>query len=110
MDPQWLGMRIRQARERKGMSQEDLAAAISKDQSVISLYESGKRTIAATELPLLAAVLEVPVMYFFEPETGVQDLDAAILNYFHQLRSAEEQQMMVDVMRVVSTTLQRKHS
>ncbi len=110
MDPKWFGWRIRQAREHKGMSQEDLAAAVSKDQGAISEYESGKRKLAATDLPLFATVLEVPLMYFFEPETDLHDSDAALLNYFHQLPTAEDQQAMIDVVRVVSTALQRKHS
>ncbi|MCA9904380.1 MAG: helix-turn-helix transcriptional regulator [Anaerolineae bacterium] len=108
MDPKWFGWRIRQARERKGMSQEDLAAAVSKDQGAISEYESGKRKLAATDLPLFATVLEVPLLYFFEPEMSADDLDAAILNYVHQLRTTEDQQVLVDVVRVVSNALQHK--
>jgi len=58
-----LGQRIRQARERISMSQEKFAEAIERDQKAISEYETGKRKIAAIEMPHIAAVLGVPISY-----------------------------------------------
>ncbi len=104
MDPKWLGLRIRQARERRGMSQDDLAAALARDQRAISEYENGKRKLATTDLPAFATVLEVPVLYFFEPDVGVDDSEAALLNYFHQLPSPEAKQAAVDILRILSHT------
>ena len=43
------GARIRQAREMRGISQDELAALIHKDQRAISEYETGKRRLAAVE-------------------------------------------------------------
>lgn len=105
MNPKWLGLRIRQARELRGMSQEDLAAAVSKDQRAISEYENGKRKLAVTDLPAFATVLEVPVLYFFEDEVDAHDLDAALLNYFHELPTPETRQAAIDILCIFSSTL-----
>lgn len=109
MNAKTLGLRIRQARERLGISQEDLAAAISKDQKAISEYENGKRKLAVTELPGLATILQVSVNYFFEEDVD-EDLDAAMLNYFHQLTSPDDRQALIDVMRILSDLVQRNRA
>jgi transcriptional regulator with XRE-family HTH domain len=102
LDASWLGLRIRQAREHRGLSQEDLAAAISKDQRAISEYENGKRKLAVTDLPLIATVLEVPLLFFFEEEASLHDLDAALLNHFHELPTPETRQAAIDIIRIFS--------
>ncbi len=106
MDAKFLGLRIRQARERLGISQEDLAAAVAKDQGAISEYENGRRKLAVTDLPFFATVLEVPIGYFFTEDDEVYNLDDALLNYFHQLPSANARRAALDILRIFSTTLQ----
>lgn len=107
MDAKWLGFRIRQARERRGLSQEELAVAVTKDQRAISEYENGKRKLAVTDLPVFATVLEVPLMYFFEEEAEVFQDDDLLLNYFHQLPSSEARQAALDILRIFSATIRR---
>lgn len=102
-----LGLRIRQAREHLRMSQEDLAAAVSKDQKAISEYENGRRKLAVTDLPALAVVLRVPVSYFFEETPHSPDLDEAMLHYFHQLPSPADQQALIEVLRILTGIVQR---
>ena len=106
LDLALLGLRIREARERRGMSQEDLAAAVSKDQRAISEYEAGKRKLAVTDLPRFATVLDAPLMYFFEEDVSLQDLDAALLNHFHQLPTPEIRQAAIDILRIFSLSIQ----
>ncbi len=108
MDQKWLGLRIRQARELRGISQEDLAAAVSKDQRAISEYENGKRKLAVTDLPAIATVLEVPLLYFFEPDASPNDLDEALLNYFRQLPTPEAKRAAIDILRILSNTIARR--
>ena len=105
MEAKHLGLRIRQARDRLGISQEDLAAAIGKDQGAISEYENGRRKLAATELPALATALEVPLDYFFAEEDRVYELDDALLNYFHRLPNIEARRAALDIVRIFSTML-----
>jgi transcriptional regulator with XRE-family HTH domain len=105
LDAAWLGIRIRQAREHRQMSQEDLAAAVAKDQRAISEYEAGKRKLAVTDLPRFATVLDVPLMFFFEEDASLHDLDAALLNHFHQLPTPEIRQAAIDILRIFSLSI-----
>lgn len=108
VDSKHLGLRIKQARERKGISQEDLAVAISKDQGAVSEYETGKRKLPAIDLPVLATILEVPLTYFFETELENPSLDEAMLNYFRRLPTPEDQQAAIDIVRIFFDRL-RQH-
>lgn len=83
------------------MSQEDLAEAVGKDQRSISEYEMGKRRLGVTDLPMFASALQVPFVYFFEDEGNIRSLDQALLEYFHQLPTVEDQQAAVDIIRVL---------
>lgn len=103
-----LGQRIRQARERKGLSQEEFAARISKDQRAVSEYEHGKRRIAVTDLPTIAQVLDVPILYFFEDDLTPYDLDNEILKQFHSLPGEHAQKAAIDLMRVFSAALRQE--
>jgi transcriptional regulator with XRE-family HTH domain len=102
VNPKELGHRIREARERRGLSQEDFAARISRDQRAVSEYEHGKRRISVTELPVFAQVLDVPLLYFFEGETSPQDLDREILQYFNGLPSSKAKQSAIQLIRIFS--------
>lgn len=60
------GERVREARIRRGMTQEDVAVQIQlrglqMGQMAISRIETGKRLVADFELPLLADALDVTV-------------------------------------------------
>lgn len=62
------GERVRLARKRKGLSQEQLAARIqlaghSITQKAVSRLESGERVVPDYEVPLLAQALEVSPLW-----------------------------------------------
>lgn len=101
MDPKELGQRIRQARERLGLSQDDFAELIERDQRAVSEYEHGKRRISVTELPKFAEALDVPLLYFFEGQINLNDLDRELLEYFHQLPSVKSMQSAIQIVRVL---------
>jgi transcriptional regulator with XRE-family HTH domain len=74
---QKIGQRIREARERLGLTQEQLAELLNKGRDTVSHYEIGDRAIVVTELPALAQALKVPIGYFFgddEPTAEVKAL------------------------------------
>lgn len=102
LDPELLGSRIREARERVGISQGDLAARVSKDQRAISEYEHGKRKLAAVDLPAFAEALEVPVSYFYEGDIVLERLDELLLSEFDNLSSEEVKRAAIDILRVLS--------
>lgn len=67
------GERVRQARERAGLSQEQLAAKLQVEeinvtQKAISRMETGLRVIPDYELPALARVLQVGVLWLLDLE------------------------------------------
>lgn len=105
VDTSTLGQRIRLARDKINMSQEDLASAVGKDQRAISEYENGKRKLAAADLPTFARVLEIPISYFYEGDVAENPLDQVMLQEFHELPTNEAKQAMIQVMRVFSDTL-----
>ncbi|MCS0498832.1 helix-turn-helix domain-containing protein [Protaetiibacter mangrovi] len=61
-----LGQRIRQARERSGLSQAELAGEIGLDRTVVTKIESGTRGVSAIELSDIAAALQTRMSSFFE--------------------------------------------
>lgn len=66
MDTKTLGARIREARKRAGISQDDLGRAISLERSMIAKIESGLRKVTALELADIAARIGVRMSTFFE--------------------------------------------
>jgi transcriptional regulator with XRE-family HTH domain len=100
-----IGTRIRQAREKLRLSQEELAAAVSKDQRAISEYENGKRKLSAADLPSFSKVLGVPLSYFYEGEITTDELDRLLLDEFQQLPNVEAKQAVIEIIRIFSSTI-----
>lgn len=105
MNPKLFGTRIRQAREQLGLSQEDLATLVARDQRAISEYENGKRRLSATDVPAFAKALDVPILYFYEGEARLHDFDRAVLEEFHRLPTPEAMQTAIQIVRLLSETL-----
>jgi transcriptional regulator with XRE-family HTH domain len=99
IDAPKLGERIRKARERLGISQEELAKRIERDQRGVSLYESGQRKIFAVDLPRIAQALEVPISYFFDE--SLSDTEAKVLSEFQQLPSKQAQEDALLILQIL---------
>ena len=100
-----LGNRIKQARDKKGLSQTELAKALGIGQRGISELENGKRKLAVSELPVLAKTLDVPILYFLEGtmlEEG--ELEGLLLLYFNEIRKDELKKSVIDIARILSQT------
>lgn len=102
MDAIFLGQRIREARERLGMSQDELAGAVSKDRKAIWEYEAGKRKLAAIDLADFSQALSVPITYFFDGTIDLDSLDQTLLQEFRRFPSVEAK---LAVIRLVKTAL-----
>jgi transcriptional regulator with XRE-family HTH domain len=63
-----LGRRIREERERQGLTQEKLADAIDVTKQQLSKYETGKDGISVIRLGKLARYLQVDIRTFYEDE------------------------------------------
>lgn len=105
-----LGLRIRRARERIGISQEALADVIERDQKAISEYENGKRKLPAIELPTYARALGVPISYFFDENFQIDDLDQLLLQEFHFLDNQDDKQAAIQAVRLISSVVKRHMS
>lgn len=68
VDPLLIGRRIRAARTARGMSLAELAAALDRAPSQLSVIENGKRELRLGELRRIARVLEVGVEDLLDPE------------------------------------------
>lgn len=66
IDTRTLGERIRAARKRADLSQEDLGQAIGLDRTVVNKIEAGVRKVTALELSDIAAAIGVRMSTFFE--------------------------------------------
>ena len=66
-----VGKRIREERERLGMSQEELALAVGLgNRSQVNKVESGARKVDSLELRRFSEALEVPMDAFFDEARG----------------------------------------
>lgn len=97
-----LGQRIRTAREARGLSQEEFAARISRDQGAVSEYENGRRRLWATELPVIAQALDMPVSYFFADMITPEGLESMLLREFERLPTEKAKQTAIQFVRLLS--------
>lgn len=104
-DEKTLGFRIKQAREKRGLSQAELARGLGIGQRGISELENGKRKLAVSELPILADVLEVPILYFIEGAMLQQgSLDQLLLLHFQAIQSDDLKKSIIEIARILSET------
>ncbi len=61
-----MGTKIKDLREKAGMTQTELADKLGLSKSVVSAYEKGIRNPSFKVLPLLAKIFNVTELYFFE--------------------------------------------
>lgn len=110
MDKEVLGHRIRKAREQKGLSQEDFALLISRDQRAVSEYENGKRGIVVTDLPTFADALDVPLLYFYQGEQILDDLDTLMMEQLNRLSNQSSKKFAVDLVKLFCDALENTPS
>lgn len=63
-----IGYRIREIRNRTGISQETLAHLAGLDRTYINSVENGKRNISVVNIEKIAIALEISVRNFFDSE------------------------------------------
>jgi Zn-dependent peptidase ImmA (M78 family)/transcriptional regulator with XRE-family HTH domain len=68
-----LGRRLQEARSRKGLTQQDAAAALGVARTTVTAIEKGERRVRPGELIKLAALYEVPVGDLVRTHPGARD-------------------------------------
>ncbi|OGN92651.1 MAG: hypothetical protein A2Z75_08310 [Chloroflexi bacterium RBG_13_50_10] len=61
-----IGIKIQQARQELGLTQEELASRLGCTQAALSNYELGKRRVYLAGLEQIADILGKPLSYFLE--------------------------------------------
>jgi transcriptional regulator with XRE-family HTH domain len=82
--------RIRDARLERSLTQHDLAEHLGRSTAAISELERGKVQVTASDLYLIAQLLNKPIEYFFGEEYGdteIQDLIAVIRKQTPEIRT-----------------------
>ncbi|WP_227421746.1 helix-turn-helix domain-containing protein [Pacificispira spongiicola] len=75
-----VGLRMREARAAKGLSQEKLANKLGISFQQVQKYEKGANRIGSSRLWSIAQALDVPVSFFFEEmERGVKERGTELL-------------------------------
>lgn len=97
-----LGKRIREAREKEGITQTSLAKKVHKAPRTISEYEAGERNMYAADIPLVAAALKVSVSYLLLGSVVDPTLMQSIIAEFEALPDDRIRQIAVDLVRVLN--------
>lgn len=109
-----VGQRVRQRRWMVGMTQQQLAERVGIKFQQIQKYETGTNRVSASRLWDIAAVLEVPVSFFFEgldgqaPDTGeargdiLTDKEALELVRAYYAIPEAQRRRLFDLARVLS--------
>lgn len=101
------GRRLREARTRRGIAQDKLGVAMGLDESCssarISRYETGTHEPPFSTAEKLAAVLQVPVAYFY----CVDDQLADLLVRYAGLESNDQKQVL-ELARALSSAVDRQ--
>src|SRR5262245_36727643 len=77
-DSKFIGRRMRQLRERAGLSQSAVGALLDVSYQQVQKYERGSNKISVEKLQRLAEVLRVPMMAFFEDTPPAESLQEQV--------------------------------
>jgi transcriptional regulator with XRE-family HTH domain len=85
-----LGLRLREAREYLGLSQEFVAEQLGLPRPSISAIEAGKRKVSSRELAGFARLYKRPVPELLEEEEQAGPLDESVTALFRTTRELTE--------------------
>lgn len=87
-----IGLRIKRARKKAGISQEEAATRLEVSRPTISAIESGKRQALATDLIVFADLYDVDVRTFLYDDVIDEQRIRRILAYSEKFSSLSESQ------------------
>ncbi len=110
MDYKRLGKRIREERQRLGLTQAELAEDINISDTYMGAIERGERSLTLDTLVRLVNRLGVTVDYMLAD--SVMDNDSNILEQFKQIidcQPLERKQMAINVLRTIFSYFEKDH-
>jgi Zn-dependent peptidase ImmA (M78 family)/transcriptional regulator with XRE-family HTH domain len=97
IDAAQIGLRLRTARERSGLSQQAVAEALEIPRTAVTNIETGSRAVSTLELTKLAALYRQPAARFIEDEeTEMNDLSLVLPRALQEATNGPEFQEAVD--------------
>lgn len=93
-----LGLRLREARDYLGLSQEFVASYLSVPRASISAMETGKRRVSSLELKQLAKLYKRPLSFFLgeedQPLLQPDETSLALFRTAHHLTAEDRKQVL----------------
>lgn len=98
-----LGQRIRAARIRMGMTQEELAEALFVEKSTISYYENDKKEMRASGLAEIARVLKTTPNYLLGYTEDNNDFLSEALSLLEGIKDETVKKVLLAQIKAVAT-------
>ncbi|TAH52959.1 MAG: helix-turn-helix domain-containing protein [Chloroflexota bacterium] len=110
----YISKRIKEAREERSMSQEDLAKAIYKNRVTISDYERGRTEVSASDLQFIALALEKPITFFYPDLPKVRgvrtdeltDREKELIQLFRRIQNEEAELLALQHVKRIGNTIE----
>ena len=110
-----VGSQIRTRRLLLGMNQEELAHRLGLTFQQVQKYESGANRVSASRLWEIAAILKMPIGYFFpadqdqdQPNEQLQRPQSIeLIRFFYAIPNARMRQQFFDMMKTASASPDR---
>jgi transcriptional regulator with XRE-family HTH domain len=111
----YVGSQIRTRRLLLGMNQEDLAQSLGLTFQQVQKYESGANRVSASRLWEIAAILKMPIRYFFPggqgqhpPNEQLQRPESIeLIRFFYAIPNARTRQQFFEMMKTASASPDR---
>jgi transcriptional regulator with XRE-family HTH domain len=103
-----IGFRLKQLREKTGVSQEKMAELVGVSRGQLQKYESGKNMMNTEKLQLAANVLSVPVQEFFVYE-GKDVLPLAVSEklLLESFRAIPSKEIQASILKITANSAQQ---
>jgi transcriptional regulator with XRE-family HTH domain len=111
----YVGSQIRTRRLLLGMNQEDLAQSLGLTFQQVQKYESGANRVSASRLWEIAAILKMPIGYFFPGHQGQRPPNEQLqrpesielIRFFYAIPNARTRQQFFEMMKTASASPDR---
>jgi transcriptional regulator with XRE-family HTH domain len=101
-----IAARLKEAREYFGLSQQEVAVALSVPRTAITMIESGQRRVDSLELKALARLYQRPIAYFTGEAELPMSADAALLKQVSKLSDQDK----IELLRFSEFLMQRSQA
>lgn len=102
-----IGFRVKQLRQRAGISQEKLAEFVGVSTNQLQKYESGANMMNTEKLQQVAGALSVPVQEFFMAGEDVLPLDTSEKLLLDSYRAIPNKEIQESILKIATNASRR---